>query len=43
MTHDKCYGETEKQACSNLLFQKPYTVHYAWRWIEEHKQAVCRE
>lgn len=41
MMHDKCYGDVEKLPCK-VIFQKPYTVHYAWRWVEDRKQAYCR-
>ncbi|KAI9558876.1 hypothetical protein GHT06_015665 [Daphnia sinensis] len=40
MTHDQCYGDVEKLPCK-VIFQKPYTVHYAWRWVEDRKQAYC--
>ncbi|XP_057369482.1 uncharacterized protein LOC130690492 [Daphnia carinata] len=40
MTHDQCYGDVEQLPCK-VIFQKPYTVHYAWRWVEERKQAYC--
>lgn len=40
MTHDKCYNAVENLPCQ-VAFQKPYTVHYAWRWVEERKQAYC--
>ncbi|KAK4010946.1 hypothetical protein OUZ56_020065 [Daphnia magna] len=40
MTHDQCYGDVEELPCK-VIFQKPYTVHYAWRWVEDRKQAYC--
>ena len=42
MDHDMCYGEVEKFPC-NLPLQKPYVVHYAWRWDDKRKQAYCCE
>ncbi|EFX69030.1 hypothetical protein DAPPUDRAFT_329536 [Daphnia pulex] len=41
MTHDKCYGDVERLPCKGI-FQTPYSVHYAWRWVEDRKQAYCR-
>lgn len=40
MTHDKCYNAVENLPCL-VAFQKPYTVHYAWRWSDERKTALC--